>query len=206
MKIDQPVSNIKKKFDARAGHYDNPLTAFIGERELRAIRRLVSPGSIVLDYGCGTGRTTLDLLRRGCRVTGFDISTGMLAIASAKAERAGFQAEFLTDQEKLSGRAWPVITCIGVFDYYPDPLPLFHALRACLAPGGILVITFPNALSPLGWLYTAGSHLTCPATARTPAFVRRAACQSGFSISRLLFSFPSIPPFGHTLVASLTLL
>ncbi len=77
--------DVRNHFDHHAPHYDNPVTAFIGERELRVIRPLVPPGSTVLDYGCGTGRTTLDLLRRGCRVTAYDLSGGMLALARARA-------------------------------------------------------------------------------------------------------------------------
>src|SRR5512141_76583 len=114
-----PMRMIQQRFNSRASHYDNPLTGFIGERELGAIRRLVPPGSVVLDYGCGTGRTTLDLLRRGCQVTAYDLSAGMLAIAEVKAVNAGYQAEFTIDPLALSGRTWPVLTCVGVFDYYP---------------------------------------------------------------------------------------
>jgi Obg family GTPase CgtA-like protein len=79
------VKQISRRFDSRAARYDNPLTAFIGERELRVIRRLVPPGANVLDYGCGTGRTTLDHLRRGCAVTAYDISAKMLALAETPA-------------------------------------------------------------------------------------------------------------------------
>lgn len=199
-----PMRMIQQRFNTRASHYDNPVTGFIGERELSAIRRLVPLGSVVLDYGCGTGRTTLDLLRRGCQVTAYDLSAGMLAIARAKAEHAGFQAEFTVDPLALSGRTWPVLTCVGVFDYYPDPLPLFQALRQYMAASSRLVLTFPNALSPLGWIYAAGSRFTCPATPRTPAFVREKAWQSGFSVTSLLCAFPAAWPLGHTLVASLS--
>ncbi len=80
-KLDRHIGD---HFNARAKRYDNPLTAFIGERELRQIRPLVPVNSIVLDYGCGTGRTTLDLLKRGCIVTAYDISSEMLAIAQKK--------------------------------------------------------------------------------------------------------------------------
>ena len=43
---------------------------------------LLSPASLVLDYGCGVGRLSRPLtLRAGCRVVGTDISYDMLALA-----------------------------------------------------------------------------------------------------------------------------
>jgi 2-polyprenyl-3-methyl-5-hydroxy-6-metoxy-1,4-benzoquinol methylase len=197
------IDKISRRFDSRANNYDNPVTAFIGERELRAIRKLVPPGSTVLDYGCGTGRTTLDLLRRGCTVTACDISPRMLALAEAKTAELGFKAEFTTDASQLEGRNWPMITCIGVFDYYRDPLPLLKTLRAYLQPSGVLVATFPNALSPLAWLYVAGSRFTVPSVARTPASARRSAVEAGFKVLTLSYAFPAITPLGHTMVVSL---
>ncbi|MCW5861320.1 MAG: class I SAM-dependent methyltransferase, partial [Caldilineales bacterium] len=151
----KPVATIRQHFNDFAPRYDNHLTAFVGERELRQIRPLVPAGSLVLDYGCGTGRTTLDLLRRGCTVTAYDISTGMLDQAITKAARLNLTAEFISDPAQLSGREWPVITCIGVLDYYPEPGPLLELLKGYMAPGGLLVVTYPNAYSPWGWLYAA---------------------------------------------------
>jgi SAM-dependent methyltransferase len=199
------VNQIRHRFDSRAANYDNPLTAFIGECELRAIRKLVPPNTEVLDYGCGTGRTTLDHLRRGCKVTAYDISPKMLAIAEAKTADREFEVEFTTDPGGLEGRTWPIVTCIGVLDYYPDPAPLLKILRAYLEPSGLLVITFPNALSPLAWMYITGSRFTVPAVARTPGFVRRAVARAGFRISSFSYAFPGIPLLGHTLVAGLNL-
>jgi hypothetical protein len=47
---------VKTSFEKRAGHYDNPTTAYIGESERRVIRTLVPAGGSLLDYGSGTGR------------------------------------------------------------------------------------------------------------------------------------------------------
>jgi len=199
------VDKIRHRFDSRAAIYDNPLTTFIGERELRHIRKLVPPLTEVLDYGCGTGRTTLDHLCRGCKVTAYDISSKMIAIAEAKAADMGFEVGFTTDPGILDGRTWPIMTCIGVMDYYPDPVPLLKILRAYLDPSGLLVVTFPNALSPMAWMYIASSRFTVPAVARSPGFVRRSAARAGFRILSLNYAFPGIPPLGHTLVVGLQL-
>lgn len=197
------ASRIGEQFDQRAGRYDNPVTAFIGERELRRIRPLVPAGSEVLDFGCGTGRTTLDHLRRNCRVTAFDISKEMLAIAAAKARRAGWQATFTADAEELRVRTWPFVTCIGVLDYYPDPAILLLKLKAHLSPGGRLVVTYPNGASPLAWLYAIGSRFTTRAYPRTPGAARGDAAAAGLRVDSLEYAFPHVRWLGHTLVLAL---
>jgi 2-polyprenyl-3-methyl-5-hydroxy-6-metoxy-1,4-benzoquinol methylase len=197
------IGQIRQRFNSRAKHYDNFWTTFIGERELRQVRRLVPKTAEVLDYGCGTGRTTLDLLRRGCKVTAFDISNEMLAIARKKIIQDNFYADFASEPESLISRTWPVITCIGVMDYYADPLPLFKQLRRLLAPQGILVVTFPNAFTPQAWLYALGSRFTCPAIPRTIGFIRRCAQKANFIIDKVLYAFPAVPILGYTQVISM---
>ena len=194
---------IGKRFDDRAESYDNPLTAFIGELEFRAIRIMVPPHSEVLDYGCGTGRTTLDLLAQGCNVTAYDISSEMLSRAEVKANQKGFTAEFTPDKSVLFGRRWPVVTCIGVLDYYDDPLPLLKTLCKYLEPDGVLIVTYPNKLSPLGWIYALTSHFTVPSHLKSPMFVKQAATQAGLKVFSLQYAFPALAPIGHTLVAGM---
>jgi len=198
------TGKIGRAFDARAIHYDNPVTAFIGEQELRAIRPLVPPNSDVLDYGCGTGRTTLDHLRRRCRVTAFDLSPAMLARAREKAQQVGLTAEFVTDESQLARRTWPIVTCIGVLDYYPDPVPLLRALGQYLEPGGRLIVTFPNVLSPIGWVYALLSRFTVMAVPRSPWFARKAVAQAGLCSFAFRYAFPALRPVGYTLVLGLS--
>ena len=201
----QRSEQIARRFDRHARSYDNPLTAWLGERELRAVCKLVPASCRVLDYGCGTGRTTLELLKRGCQVTAFDISTEMLGIARAKACQGGFEADFLNDASQLTMRSWPVVTCIGVLDYYPDPVPMLRQLGQHLSPGGRLVVTFPNAISPLGWEYYLVSRMTVPATPRTPRFVRRACQRAGLRVENMLFCLPAIASIGYTMALSLSM-
>jgi 2-polyprenyl-3-methyl-5-hydroxy-6-metoxy-1,4-benzoquinol methylase len=199
------TERVRHRFDLHARKYDNSWTAWLGEQELKVIRKLAPPNSRVLDYGCGTGRTTLDLLRRSCQVTAFDISEQMLKQAQAKAQSKGLAAEFTCSSEQLSGRTWPVITCIGVTEYYPDPGWLLQKLRGYLEPLGILVVTFPNALSPMGWFYYLGSRFTVPARPRTPNSARLDCLRAGFIINQMLFALPAIPPIGYTMVLQLNL-
>src|SRR5690348_1025169 len=49
----------------------------------------IGAGDQVLDVGCGTAELSLLMARRGARVTGVDLSEGMLAVGREKVERAG---------------------------------------------------------------------------------------------------------------------
>lgn len=52
--------------------------------------------SRVLDVPCGTGRHALELARRGCDVTGIDISAESIAIAHAEAAAGGVAIHWIT--------------------------------------------------------------------------------------------------------------
>ena len=52
-------------------------------------------GSRILDVGCGIGRHSLELARRGYLVTGLDLSAGMLAEAKRHCAKEGLVVEFI---------------------------------------------------------------------------------------------------------------
>jgi SAM-dependent methyltransferase len=89
------------------GHWFNPLAAFVGPAYLRnaftmgtvqEVEFLVdalelTPGMRVLDAGCGPGRHSLELARRGIAVVGVDASPDFIALA--RAEAGTLPVEFL---------------------------------------------------------------------------------------------------------------
>ncbi len=203
--MDHRHDRIERHFDARAARYHNPLTDFMGECELRVIRAFVPEGSRVLDYGCGSGRTAIDHLRRGCAVTAYDVSREMLALAERRARALELAAEFVADASALEGRRWPLVTCVGVLDYYVDPQPLLAALRTHVEPGGRLVVTWPNSRSPLGQAYRAASALfTLAAHPRSAARARGACGGAGLRVDELAYAAPQVRGLAHTLVLALS--
>jgi demethylmenaquinone methyltransferase/2-methoxy-6-polyprenyl-1,4-benzoquinol methylase len=157
----------RRMFDRLAPRYDrlNALLSFgLDARWRRREVAALAPrdGEHYLDIGCGTGDVALAILRRapGCRVTGLDPSGRMLALASAKATRAGLQERFaaaIGDVLRLpfSDGAFAGITSAFALRSFVDRTGAFREMRRALAQGGrisLLELTVPgNPLLRLGY-------------------------------------------------------
>jgi len=54
----------------------------------------IGSGAAILDAGCGTGSYSIELSRRGFRVTGVDRSSQLLMLARKKAAAVGLEIPF----------------------------------------------------------------------------------------------------------------
>ena len=93
----------KQYFDAMAGSYAEEGFTKNTKAEIRFLLEELSlpPGSAILDMGCGTGRHSIPLALAGYRVTGVDISTGMLLEAKRNARAAGVQVAWVQADARL---------------------------------------------------------------------------------------------------------
>jgi SAM-dependent methyltransferase len=101
--------------------------------------------SRLLDVPCGNGRHTLELARRGCRMTGVDISQEFIQEAKASATAAGVEAEFVRgDMKQLNWKSvFDGAFCFGnSFGYltYADMTIFVAGVARALKPGGRFVI------------------------------------------------------------------
>jgi SAM-dependent methyltransferase len=150
---------------ARHAHWFEPLAAHMGETYLRysftkgTVNEVdflmdvleLEPGCSVLDVGCGPGRHLHELARRGCQVTGLDISEAFLRLAASPDENLDVQVV------RGDARALPfdggfdavISLCQGGFGLLggpgsrsvdPDLIVLAECARL-LRPGGRIALT-----------------------------------------------------------------
>jgi SAM-dependent methyltransferase len=109
-------------------------------------------GLEVLDLGCGDGDLTLHLAAGGARVTGLDLSPGMIEVARQRVER--FQpdadARFVTgvaEQTAFADESFDLIVGKWVL-HHLDLLPAIEEIRRLLRPGGRGVFVETSGLNP----------------------------------------------------------
>ena len=110
----------------------------------------------VLDIGAGPGVFTRRLLDRGAACCVVDLSHEMVAAARhhvpGDLRRAGFM---VGDLERLpfTDGSFDAAICVGVLQYLPSLEFAFAELARVTADGGHVIVTFPNARSPLNQLH-----------------------------------------------------
>lgn len=144
-------------FDQHAPHYmQNPFTANTRAEVEFLLELLELPrGSRILDMGCGTGRHAVLLAQRGYRVTGVDISSGMLAQARQAASDAEVDVEWIQADAATweADRLYDAAIClcegaVGLADLDEDPvthdLNVLRRIYNALRPNGRFIMTAMN--------------------------------------------------------------
>ncbi len=145
-------------FDAHAPVYDENVFTKNTVKEVDFLLEELglAPGGSVLDVGCGTGRHSVELARRGYAVTGLDLSSEMLAKAAAAAKAAAVDVEWIrADATRFS---FPdkydaaICLCEGSFgllsqtdDPIAQPLSILCNISRSLKPRGKAMATVLNA-------------------------------------------------------------
>ena len=110
----------------------------------------------ILDIGCGTGRHSIELTKRGYRVTGVDLSVSQLKRAKEKAKEQGVTIDFSRhDARKLPFQDefdLAIMLCEGGFSLMETDEMNFEILKnatKALNNNGKLIFTTLNGLFPL---------------------------------------------------------
>jgi 2-polyprenyl-6-hydroxyphenyl methylase/3-demethylubiquinone-9 3-methyltransferase len=102
-------------------------------------------GKSALDVGCGAGLLTEPLARLGASVTGIDASPEVIAVAQEHARAMALEIDYRSgDVQELQGQ-FDLVTAMEVIEHVADPAAFLEALTKRLAPGGLLILSTPNA-------------------------------------------------------------
>lgn len=103
-------------------------------------------GGRVLDLACGPGRHSIELAKKGFRVTGVDHSPFLLAKARERAGDAGVEIEWVEEDMRSFQRPGVfdlvinMYTAFGYFDDKAEDLQVLKRIHANLVQGGALVM------------------------------------------------------------------
>jgi 2-polyprenyl-3-methyl-5-hydroxy-6-metoxy-1,4-benzoquinol methylase len=128
----------------------------IGECDFLEKEIEYNKGTKILDIGCGTGRHSIELSKRGYEIVGIDLSESLLKRAKEKATEQNLQIVF----QRHDARNLPfwhqfdlvIMLCEGAFSLMETDEMNFQILQNAanaLKPKGKLIFTTLNGLFPL---------------------------------------------------------
>jgi SAM-dependent methyltransferase len=107
----------------------------------------------ILDLGCGTGRHTLELIRRGFPSVGVELVEANVKVAEEDAEAQGLNAEFIqADLRELEfDEEFDIVVCfndggIGYFETEAENMRTFEVISRALRHAGRHLAQTPNRL------------------------------------------------------------
>jgi len=124
-------------------HRDASITQFA------EIVHQLSPGSKVIDLGCGTGESTRRLCAKGLSAIGVDISLLFLQSQSDTDEQ---RPDFVSADISVLPFSNGSVDCVSLHDvieHIPDVENLLGEIIRVLRPSGRIIIVSPNLMTPI---------------------------------------------------------
>ncbi|HEY9111618.1 MAG TPA: methyltransferase domain-containing protein [Rhodanobacteraceae bacterium] len=156
--VDSRLLDTRRAFDSVAADYDGPRGNNVLIQRMRlamwdAVQREVSPGSRLLDLGCGTGIDAAEFARRGYRVLATDWSPRMVERTRARASGpAGVRIEAqhvgIHELDRIKGEFDGIYSNLGPLNCVPDPAAAAAECARLLRPGGKLLCSVIGRICP----------------------------------------------------------
>lgn len=103
------------------------------------------PLGLTIDFGCGTGWMSREMIRRGMKVACVDVNSGMVNFCADTMGTCGYVTDI--NNPKLIPFEFGV--SVDVFEHLLDPVMVLRKIYEALMPGGAFVISVPNFNSKL---------------------------------------------------------
>ncbi|HVX06384.1 class I SAM-dependent methyltransferase [Humibacter sp.] len=185
---------IARRFDERAGEYDESAFHRALAEETVAFAGIDGVRT-VLDVATGTG-LVLRALPASVRMTGVDVSAGMIAVARRELPAARLIVADASGDLDLEDAQFDLITCATALHLLPSPTRAMRSWRRLLAPGGRVVVAgfrhgdatevpeVADAIRHGAERRPHGSHDTLHERVGTPEKLQRLAEEAGFAMTR----------------------
>jgi SAM-dependent methyltransferase len=142
----------------------------------------------ILDAGCGSGRTLVELAGYG-DVKGIELDSDVAAVARER--NLGEVAEGRVEELPWDEETFDLITCLDVIEHTPDDRRALEELYRVCRPGGFTLVTVP-AYQGLWSVHDEVNHHYRRYSRRS---LQTAALESGWSVARTTgFNSLLLPP------------
>lgn len=155
-------SYIENTFDEFSSDFDEHLTDSLSYKVPQLIgellaRNFMPQGNLhTLDAGCGTGLCGAVLAPYSARLTGVDLSSGMLAAAKNLAIYDALIKEEITDFLFKNHQAFDMVVMADTLIYFGSLIKIFSATSQALNTGGLFIFSVENGGEGT---HTTGSQL-----------------------------------------------
>lgn len=147
------LSSIPRESDKVAQYYDDWATEYnesladwnydAPEQVASLLRAELTPDSVILDAGCGTGLSGKALRSAGfTAIDGIDVSSASLEVATlSDAYRSLRTMDMQRFPLTIPDDQYDGLICVGVFTYLTDSVGTLREFSRIVRPGGLMVIT-----------------------------------------------------------------
>ena len=163
-----------------ADHFRDALAELPVERAMLALFASLADGP-VLEVGCGTGHATAHLHALGVRITGVDLSPGMLDVARRTCPGMDFEVASMLALPHADAAFAGVMAWYSTIHVPDELLPAaLSELARVLRPGGHLMLDFQVGDEPLHMTHALGHDIELTFHRRRPE--RMAALLAGAGV------------------------
>lgn len=152
---DDPCSAVVASYDQLASYWDDWADDVHPDLRAEYLERLedrLSPGSDVLELGCGTGQPVAARLALAHRYVGVDSSPRMVELAQRNVPEGQFQVADMTALDLPENSFDAVVAFYSIIHVPRDDQPeLFSRIRSWLRQGGLFVGCLSSGDLPEGW-------------------------------------------------------